>query len=106
LGASYFYFKKCDEVSVSKYKSKWGMGGINATSIFFYNFILLAYISYGSNIILSFLQQFFFIQVCGEPAISLHSHYVSLVQWTTRLLHKGPRFKTPGGTSVKLGFSG
>jgi hypothetical protein len=23
---------------------------------------------------------------CGEPAISLHSHYVSLVQWTTRLL--------------------
>jgi hypothetical protein len=23
---------------------------------------------------------------CGEPAISLHSHHVSLVQWTTRLL--------------------
>jgi hypothetical protein len=24
--------------------------------------------------------------MCGEPAISLHSHHVSLVQWTTRLL--------------------
>jgi hypothetical protein len=24
--------------------------------------------------------------VCGEPAISLHSHHVSLVQWTTHLL--------------------
>jgi hypothetical protein len=23
---------------------------------------------------------------CGEPAISLHSHHISLVQWTTRLL--------------------
>jgi hypothetical protein len=23
---------------------------------------------------------------CGEPAISLHSHHVSLVQWTTCLL--------------------
>ncbi len=23
---------------------------------------------------------------CGEPAISLHSHHVSMVQWTTRLL--------------------
>ncbi len=23
---------------------------------------------------------------CGEPAISLHSHHVSLLQWTTRLL--------------------
>ncbi len=23
---------------------------------------------------------------CGEPAISLHSHHVSLVQWTTHLL--------------------
>ncbi len=23
---------------------------------------------------------------CGEPAISLHSHHVSLVQWITRLL--------------------
>jgi hypothetical protein len=24
---------------------------------------------------------------CGEPAISLHSHHVSLVQWTACLLH-------------------
>ncbi len=26
------------------------------------------------------------VSMCGEPAISLHSHHVSLVQWTTRLL--------------------
>ncbi len=25
-------------------------------------------------------------QICGEPAISQHSHHVSLVQWTIRLL--------------------
>ncbi len=30
---------------------------------------------------------------CGEPAISLHSHHVSLVQWTTRLL---PVIREPG----------
>ncbi len=30
---------------------------------------------------------------CGEPAISLHSHQVSLVQWTTRLL---PIMMDPG----------
>ncbi len=30
---------------------------------------------------------------CGEPAISLHSHHVSLVQWTTRLL---PITRDPG----------
>jgi hypothetical protein len=30
---------------------------------------------------------------CGEPAISLHSHHVSLVQWTTRLL---PVMRDPG----------
>jgi hypothetical protein len=30
---------------------------------------------------------------CGEPAISLHSHHVSLVQWTTRLL---PVTRDPG----------
>jgi hypothetical protein len=28
----------------------------------------------------------FILSTCGEPAISLHSHHVSLVQWTTRLL--------------------
>ncbi len=35
---------------------------------------------------------------CGEPAISLHSHHVSLVQWTTRLLPimRGPG-SIPGG---------
>ncbi len=30
---------------------------------------------------------------CGEPAISLHSHHASLVQWTTRLL---PVMRDPG----------
>ncbi len=30
---------------------------------------------------------------CGEPEISLHSHHVSLVQWTTRLL---PVTRDPG----------
>ncbi len=32
-------------------------------------------------------------RVCGEPAISPHSHHVSLVQWTTRLL---PVMRDPG----------
>ncbi len=31
--------------------------------------------------------------ICGEPAISLHSHHVSIVQWTTRLL---PITRDPG----------
>jgi hypothetical protein len=45
--------------------------------------------------------------ICGEPAISLHSHHVSLVQWTnpllpvTRDLGSNPL----GGTYVKPGFS-
>jgi hypothetical protein len=44
---------------------------------------------------------------CGEPAISLYSHYVSLVQWTTCLL---PVTSDPGsnpqwGTYVRPGFS-
>ncbi len=63
---------------------------------------------------------------CGEPAISPHSHHVSLVQWTTRLLpitrdlsskplgglisyliascHKGPGFKSPGGYFCETGI--
>ncbi len=32
-------------------------------------------------------------RACGEPAISLHSHHVSLVQWTTRLF---PAMRDPG----------
>ncbi len=44
---------------------------------------------------------------CREPAISHDSHHVSLVQWTNLFAsrHKGPRFKSPGGTYVKPGFS-
>jgi hypothetical protein len=44
---------------------------------------------------------------CGEPAISLHSHHVSQVQWTTRLLPvtRDPGFNPLGGTYVKPGFS-
>jgi hypothetical protein len=44
---------------------------------------------------------------CGDPAISLHSHHVSLVQWTnpllpvTRDLGSNPL----GGIYVKPGFS-
>jgi hypothetical protein len=36
---------------------------------------------------------------CGEPAISLHSHHVSLVQWTTRFLSvtRDPGSKPLGG---------
>jgi hypothetical protein len=36
---------------------------------------------------------------CGDPAISLHSYHVSLVQWTTRLLHvmRDPGSKPQGG---------
>jgi hypothetical protein len=36
---------------------------------------------------------------CGEPAISLHLHHVSLVQWTTRLL---PIMRDPG--SIPRGY--
>jgi hypothetical protein len=44
---------------------------------------------------------------CGEPAISLHSHHVSLVQWTTHLLPdtRDMDSKPQGGTYVKPGFS-
>jgi hypothetical protein len=44
---------------------------------------------------------------CGEPAISLHSHHVSLVQWTTHLLlvTRDPGSNPLGGTYVKPGFS-
>ncbi len=34
---------------------------------------------------------------CGEPAISLHSYHVSLVQWTTRLL---PVTRDPGSNPL------
>jgi hypothetical protein len=39
------------------------------------------------------------IAYCREPAISHDSHHVSLVQWTNLFasLHKGHRFKSPGG---------
>ncbi len=40
------------------------------------------------------------IIICGEPAISLHSHHASLVLFASR--HK---VKSPGGTYVKPGFS-
>jgi hypothetical protein len=44
---------------------------------------------------------------CGEPAISLHSHHVSLVQWTTCLLPvtRDSGSNPLGGTYVKPGFS-
>jgi hypothetical protein len=43
------------------------------------------------------------VEPCGEPAISLHSHHVSLVQWTTGLLPiiKDPGSNPQGGTYVK-----
>jgi hypothetical protein len=43
----------------------------------------------------------------GEPAISLHSHHVSLVQWTTHLLPvtRDPGSNPQGGTDVKPGLS-
>ncbi len=43
---------------------------------------------------------------CGEPAIPLHSHHVSLVQWTTRLLPiaRDPGSNPLGGTYMKPGF--
>jgi hypothetical protein len=44
---------------------------------------------------------------CGEPAISLHSNHVSLVQWTTCLLPvtRDPGSNPQGGAFVKPGFS-
>jgi hypothetical protein len=43
--------------------------------------------------------------MCGEPAISLYSNHVSLVQWTTRLLPVMRESSNPqGGTYVKPGF--
>ncbi len=43
----------------------------------------------------------------GKPAISLHSHHVSLVQWTTCSLPvtRDPGSKPQGGTYLKPGFS-
>jgi hypothetical protein len=38
-------------------------------------------------------------RACGEPAISLHSHHVSLVRWTTRLF---PSMRDPG--SIPRGY--
>jgi hypothetical protein len=44
---------------------------------------------------------------CGEPAISLHSYTVPLVQWSTHLLPvmRDPGLNPQGGTYVKPGFS-
>ncbi len=44
---------------------------------------------------------------CGEPAVSLHSHHVSLIQWSTRLLPvmRDLGSNPQGGTYVKPGFS-
>ncbi len=44
---------------------------------------------------------------CADPAISLHSHHVSLVQWTTCLLPiiRDPGSNPLGDTWVKPGFS-
>ncbi len=43
---------------------------------------------------------------CGEPAISLDSHHVSLVQWTNLFAsrHKGHRFKSPGRYLCETGI--
>ncbi len=43
---------------------------------------------------------------CGEPAISLHSHHVSLVLWTNPFAsrHKGPGFQSPGGYLCETGI--
>jgi hypothetical protein len=47
-------------------------------------------------------------RVCADPAISLHYHLVSLVQWTTRLLPvTRDLVSNPlGGTYVNPGFPG
>jgi hypothetical protein len=44
---------------------------------------------------------------CAESAISLHSHHVSLVQWTTHLHHvtRDPRSNPQGGSYLEPGFS-
>jgi hypothetical protein len=44
---------------------------------------------------------------CGEPAILLNFHHVSLVQWTTRLLPvtRDPGSNPLGGNCAKPGFS-
>jgi hypothetical protein len=43
---------------------------------------------------------------CGEPTISLHSHHVSLVKWTTCLLPvtRDPGSNPQGDTYMKPGF--
>jgi hypothetical protein len=47
-----------------------------------------------------FRRNVIFLENWGEPAISLHSHHVSLVQWTTCLLPvmRGSGSKSQGGT--------
>ncbi len=46
------------------------------------------------------------IWYCGEPAISLHYHHVSLVQWTTCLLPvtRDPGFQIPRGYLCETGI--
>ncbi len=42
---------------------------------------------------------------CGEPTISLHSHHVSLVQWTTVCFPSwGTRVQSPGGYLCETGI--
>jgi hypothetical protein len=51
-----------------------------------------------SNAIVCFLRTLVIkVTYCGEPAISLHSHHVSLVQWTTCLL---PVTRDPGSNPL------
>jgi hypothetical protein len=47
----------------------------------------------GQNILYFGNDPLIFIIICGDPAISLHSYHVSLVQWTTSLL---PVTRDPG----------
>ncbi len=69
------------------------MGGINATSIFFLQFYFTSLYFIWIKHYFKLPKTIFFIQVCGEPAISLHSHHVSLVRRTTHLL---PITRDPG----------
>ncbi len=66
--------------------------------LFYAHEVLLSRFSCGDFVLRNNIHDLMSI-LCGEPAISLHSHHVSLVQWTTRLLPvtRDPGSKPQGG---------
>jgi hypothetical protein len=77
----------------------------NQTSVFRFCFPLVPFFI---NIFGIFVSHIYILRrQCGGPAISLHSHHVSMIQWITCLLPvtRDPGSNPQGGTYVEPGFS-